>query len=65
MFIVIEIQKTGDTVSTLVNSYTDYKEAASKYHTILSYAAKSEQDIHSAVILDEYGNNITNESYSK
>ena len=63
MFIVIEIQKTGEQVATLVNSYTDYKDAISKYHTILAYAAKSGLDRHSAVILDEYGKEIVSESY--
>lgn len=63
MFIVIEIQKTGEQVATIVNAYADYIDAAARYHTILAAAAKSEADTHSAVILDEYGKELVSENY--
>ena len=63
MFIVIEIQKNGTTVNTIVDTYTELNEAKSKYHTILSYAAVSEVEKHAASILDDTGRCIFHEFY--
>ena len=65
MFIVIELQVANGEVATIVNKYTDRREAESKFHQILQYAAQSTVDIHSAVMLDETGMGIRQESYRK
>lgn len=64
MFIVIEIQVEDSTVSTIVNSYQDINQAEYKYHTILSVAAVSNVDIHSAAMLTEDGTCLKSESYN-
>ena len=64
MFIVIEIQKTDDsTVATLVSSHETRKEAESKYHTVLAYAAISELRTHSAMIMTDEAIPIKYEYY--
>lgn len=63
MYIVIEIQ-TSNTVATLVNSYEDRNQAESKYHQILTAAALSSVPKHSAVLMNEIGQTIKNETYT-
>lgn len=63
MFIVLEIQKNDDNVSVLTNQYEELGTAENKYHTILAYAAVSEVDVHTAVIINEYGLVIKREQY--
>lgn len=63
MYIVLEIQSTGNTSSVLSFTFEDGAEAENKYHTILAYAAKSSVPIHSAVMLNEMGTYIKNEYY--
>lgn len=55
MYIVMELQTTGKTTATLTNAYTDKNTAYQKYHTILAAAAVSTVEIHTAVIMNEYG----------
>ena len=62
MYIVIEIQ-TSATVATLVNSYDDRNQAESKYHQILTAAALSNVPKHSAVLMNDVGQTIKNETY--
>lgn len=62
-YLVIEIQKTDDTVATLVNSFDTINEAESKYHTVLAYAAVSSVHVHTAVLMNETGYVIKHESY--
>ena len=64
MYIVIELQKTGTDVGSIVNKYESLLEAESRFHQILAAAAISEVEIHSAVILGENGNLIKNGSYA-
>lgn len=54
-FIVIEIQKNGDSVGNFVWAFNNYFEAASKYHAVLSAAAVSQIEVHSAALLNETG----------
>jgi len=63
MFIVIEIQKNNGVVSTLTYQYEDILDAESKYHTILSFASKSEVEVHTAMIITEYGFVLKKEHY--
>ena len=62
MYIVVEIQ-TSNTVATLVNSYEDRNQAESKYHQILTAAALSSVPKHSAVLMNDVGQTIKNETY--
>ena len=62
MYIVIEIQ-TSATVATIVNSYEDRNQAESKYHQILTAAALSSVPKHSAVLMNDVGQTIKNETY--
>lgn len=62
MYIVLEIQTTS-TVVTLINAYEDRNQAESKYHQILSAAALSNVPKHSAVLMDDVGQTIKNETY--
>ena len=56
MYIVIELQKSGDgAVSNLVTSHSSLGEAESKYYSILASAAVNSVPVHSAVILSEEG----------
>lgn len=62
MYIVLEIQTTS-TVATLVNAYEDRNQAESKYHQILTAAALSSVPKHSAVLMNDVGQTIKNETY--
>lgn len=62
--IILEIQHSNDgSTPCITNTYTDRNLAEQKYHQVLSYAAVSEVDVHSVVMLDDYGNRIKGESY--
>jgi hypothetical protein len=62
MYIVVEIQ-TSNTVATIVNAYEDRNQAESKYHQILTAAALSSVPKHSAVLMNDVGQTIKNETY--
>lgn len=65
-YIVIEIQTTHDgSVSHIENVYDSRNDAEQKFHQILSYAAVSNLRYHSAVILNDCGEWIKGETYSK
>lgn len=64
MYIVIEIQKNSDgTVGNLVSTYETYTSAESAWHSILSVAATSQVEKHSAVLLSEDGFQLRHECY--
>lgn len=63
MYIVMEIQKNNDQISTLVNTYDNINQAKNKYYTILAHAAVSQIDKHSASILNEKGLSLFNEGF--
>lgn len=65
-YIVLEIQKNDNNViSTLITTHEDKNEAMSKYHTVLGYAAVSTLPLHGAVLLNEEGNFIRNETFTR
>lgn len=64
-YIVIEIQTNDGDVSTLTWQFDDLAQANAKYYAILSVAAVSGLDAHAAVILDERGYLLKNESFNK
>lgn len=63
MFIVMEIQKTGDQIATLVNTYATRNEADSKFHTVLAAAAISNVPLHACVMMTETGAPLRYENY--
>ena len=63
-YIVIEIQKTDTgSVSTIATTFDSSREAESKYHQILMYAAKSELPLHAACMMLENGTSIMHKAY--
>lgn len=66
-YIVIEIQKAADgTVSVApVAVYDSFFGAISRYHTILAAAAISAVPVHTAVVLNDVGQEICMDSYNK
>lgn len=64
MYIVIEMQTNDGTTSTITNAYDDESLAFQKYHQILSFAAVSTVDVHTAVMMNEYGMMIRNEDFT-
>lgn len=65
MYIVIEIQTKGDSVSTLTYKYNELSLAEQKYYSILSSAAVSSLDVHSAIILDCRGVTLRKDFYDR
>jgi hypothetical protein len=63
MLIILELQKTGNTLAHLLTTHESRDEAESKYHTVLSAAAVSSVNVHSAVMLDDTGRWIKGETY--
>lgn len=55
MYIVTELQTTGEVTSVLNDTYTDKSLALQKYHTILASAAVSQVEVHTAYIVNELG----------
>lgn len=55
MYIVLEMQTNGNQTATLTNAYTSKNEAYQKFHLILSSASVSSVEIHTAIILNEFG----------
>lgn len=65
VYIIIEIQKSNNGTVAIVPpaSYNDQRLAEQAYHTALSYAAVSQVDVHSVVMLDDTGARIKGETY--
>jgi len=67
MFLVMEIQKDENgSLSWLVTQHSDLRDALSKYHTVLGFAAKSGLPRHGATIIYEDGHVVEpyHESYT-
>ena len=63
MKVVIEIQKSGETATPLVQLFTDDAQAKSRYHELLSIAAVSNVPEHSVILVSEEGNYMFREKY--
>lgn len=61
---VIEIQKSGETATPLVQLFEDDALAKSKYHELLSIAAISDVPEHSVILVSEEGNYMFYEKYT-
>ena len=56
MFFVVEIQKLADgSWHNITTQHETQAEAESKYYTVLSYAAVSENLSHGAILFDDKG----------
>ncbi len=66
-YIVIEIQKAADGSIAVppINTYDNFFDALSRYHTILAAAAVSAVPVHTCVILNDVGQEIRMDSYNK
>lgn len=56
MYIVVELQKTGNQVGNFVYAFENKNEADSKFHAVMSAAAVSAIPVHSAILIDEQCN---------
>lgn len=65
-YIVIEIQKAADGTVAIppIATYDTFFEALSRYHTILASAAISQVPVHTAVVLNEVGQEIRLDSFN-
>lgn len=63
MYSVIELQTTdGQTIHNYQTADTKAK-AMSAYHTTLAYAALSEVEVHTCIVVDEKGQYVARECY--
>lgn len=63
MYLVIEIQKTSGSIAHIVTTHSNRNEAEQKYHAVLSAAAVSTVEVHSAVLMFYDGTVFKRESY--
>ena len=64
MYLIIKIQKSNSgQLAYLVTTHATQPEAEQKYHAVLSAAAVSAIDVHSAVMLDDTGAKLKGETY--
>ena len=64
MYLVLEIQKTGNQIATNIWAFETRNEADAKFYTVLAAAAISSVPLHAAALLTEDGGCIKNESYN-
>lgn len=66
-YIVLEIQKFQDGTIAVppIDTYDSYFDALARYHTILATAAVSDVPVHSALILNDVGQELRLDSYNK
>lgn len=65
MYIVIELQTNNGKTANIVNAYADLNTAFNKYHSILAAAAKSNVEVHTALILTETGGVVRAECFDR
>lgn len=64
MYILLEIQTTnGQTTLLPPLTYTDRLEADSAFHTKMASAAISSVNVHTVVLINEYGNFVRPPEY--
>ena len=63
MFMVIELQTTNGVTSAITTVYDNENEAYQKFYQILSFAAVSTVDIHSACVMNEYCGILRSETF--
>ena len=63
-YIVIEMQTTNNVTSTLTYQFDEPALADQQYYSILSAAAVSVVDVHSALIINEVGETLKHDSFT-
>ena len=63
MYIVLELQRNGDQAANLVTTFDNYNEAKSKYYLVLSAAAISSVEYHSAFLLSDEDGYLSHETF--
>lgn len=63
--IIVEIQHSNDGTTAVppITIESDSNIAEQTYHNKLAYAAVSEVNVHSVVMLDDYGTRVKGETY--
>lgn len=65
MFIVIELQTNSGKTGNFVYAFDKLADAYAKYYTILAAAAKSNVEVHTALILTETGGIVRAECFDR
>lgn len=63
MYSIIELQTTDGQTVHIYNTTETQAQAMSVYHTTLAYAALSEVEYHTCIVVDEKGQYIARECY--
>ncbi len=62
--IILEIQHSNDGSTTVLHEVkAERNKAEQTYHNMLAYAATSAVNVHSVVMIDDYGEKIKGETY--
>lgn len=64
MYTVIELQTNGGVTTPLTTVFDDKNIAYQKFYQILSFAVVSEVEIHTAMVVNEYGAVLSSDTYS-
>ena len=54
-YVVVELQKNGDTMSNIVTAHNTLEEAEYKFHTVAASAAISSVEKHAVTLLNDDG----------
>lgn len=65
MFIVLELQTNGGKTGNFTFAFDNLADAYAKYYTILAAAAKSDVEVHTALILTETGGIVRAECFDR
>lgn len=63
MYSIIELQTTDGTTIHNYSTAETKAQAMSVYHTTLAYAALSEVEVHTCIVVDEKGQYVARECY--
>lgn len=55
LYVVIELQKTGDQMASLVTSHDTLQDAQYKFYSVAASAAISQLDKHSVILINDDG----------
>ena len=63
MYSIIELQTTGGSTAHIYQTAETRELAMSKYHQVLAYAATSQVEYHTCLVVDEKGQYLARECY--
>ena len=63
MYVVIELQKNGDQLASIVTKHDTVNEADSKFYSVMAAAAISQVEKHACTLLTEDGLSLRNAYY--